>query len=368
MKVHFNLNASANFNTGMTVYSTQIIKRIVEKGIYDCEGGVNFNIKNREYLKNLSIPIQVSYLPYRFMFKGKDKRLLSYDRMMNCKADCFVFWGNVMPKMKVKGKVITVVHDMIPVQTASWNAELFRENVSYALENSDCIVTVSQNAKDCIIKELGFGAEKIKIVFNGVDKSLFSTNLGNTVEEKIRKRYGLPNKYLLYLGGTMRHKNIINMIEAYAGLPEKVRREYKFVISNTADYLVDYAKKTEAGKDIYFLSGVAEEDKAGLYKMAELMLFVSKYEGFGIPVIEAMAAGIPVITSSVSSLPEVAGDAAKQVNPDDVAEISRTIEEVLENPELKRDMVLKGFKNAGKFSWEKSAEDFMGIINFLCRE
>ena len=113
------------------------------------------------------------------------------------------------------------------------------------------------------------------------------------------------------------------------------------------------------------LDYIAEEDKIALYKGAELFIFPSLYEGFGMPVLEAMASGIPVITSNISSLPEVAGEAAILVNPYDIVEIAKAIKNVIKNDKLKKEMIEKGLKQARKFTWENSVKKLEKIYSEL---
>ena len=124
-------------------------------------------------------------------------------------------------------------------------------------------------------------------------------------------------------------------------------------------------KNSPCKKNIQMLDYIAEEDKIALYKGAELFVFPSLYEGFGMPVLEAMASGTPVITSNVSSLPEVAGDAAILVNPYDVKEISKAMKNIIENEELKKKMIRKGLDQVKKFTWEESVKKLEKIYSEL---
>ena len=366
-KIHFNLNTSANIHTGMGVYSNEIMKRIVMNNEYLYEGGVNFNIKNKKNLNMFLFPIHISIFPYRWVFKKKINGI-SYNHVMRSKADCFIFWANTMPKCKIKGKVITVVHDVRPLYFEKENplkASVFRNNVQEVVDRSDCIVTVSQNAKAEIVKYFHCDESKIEVVFNGVNINKFRTTVDAERIKHVQKKYNLPSQYILYFGGTMKHKNIINMLEAYSLLPLEIKQQHKFVIANSADYIIQRIEDLNLKDFVILLNGVEEEDKAVVYKLASLKLFVSKYEGFGIPVIEAMAAGTPVITSNVSSLPEVAGGAAVLVNPDNPQDIRDAIIRILSEPEFRTKLIEKGYENIKKYTWDKSAEQFIQIIRKL---
>jgi len=178
-----------------------------------------------------------------------------------------------------------------------------------------------------------------------------------SASDELRHRLGLPDHYALYVGINKPHKNLPRLVEAFARITHHVSR-FTLVIAGHEDPRYPQARERAAalGLDsVMFLGAVAEEDLPALYSGADLFVFPSLYEGFGLPVIEAMACGTPVACSNVSSLPEVAGDAALLFDPHTPESIAAAICQTLQNAELRERLRRRGLEQAGHFSWEHAA-------------
>ena len=172
------------------------------------------------------------------------------------------------------------------------------------------------------------------------------------------------NDYLLYVGTLQPRKNLVRAIEAFGLL--KRDSTLKFVIAGKKGWLYDEifekVKELNLENEVIFTGYVPDEDLPELYKNAKAFIFVSLYEGFGLPVLEAMSYGIPVLTSNTSSLPEVAGDAALLVDPENTEEIAKGMERLLTDEKLRQQLISKGKEQIKKFSWEKAAKETLQVL------
>ena len=181
----------------------------------------------------------------------------------------------------------------------------------------------------------------------------------------VRERYGLPERYVLFVGNSNPRKNLERMIQAFDMLKERTGLPHQLIIAGEQGWLFDRDKALEGVKhrdDVRFIGFVPDEDMPALYSGAELFLFVTLYEGFGVPVVEAQRCGVPVVTSNTSSLPEVAGDGAVLADPYDVESMAEAMQSVLEDRALAAELVGKGYENAKRFSWARSAEKLNDVI------
>jgi glycosyltransferase involved in cell wall biosynthesis len=209
------------------------------------------------------------------------------------------------------------------------------------------------------VKNYRLNADSINVVYNGYAQDLFYPQ----PDPAILQKYNL-NKYLLYVGDMRFYKNLSRCLEAFDSLPLK---DYQFVITGKKDdfFYPEIARQTAklAAKDrIIFLDYVPITVLPSLYSMAQALVFASLYEGFGLPVLEAMACGCPVITSKVTSLPEVGGDSVLYVDPENVESIAQGMYQILTNTELKTNLTHQGLVRAKLFSWEKTAEGVFRVL------
>lgn len=192
---------------------------------------------------------------------------------------------------------------------------------------------------------------------------------------ELKTKYNISDNFLLFVGTLQPRKNIVRIIEAFAMLKkrktENDEQDLQLVIIGRRGWHYDeiLAAPAKYGlKDsVKFLDFVPDEDLVLFYQHAQVFVWPSLYEGFGLPVLEAMKFGCPVITSNVSSLPEAGGDAALYVDPENVEEIKNAIEKVMTDTKLREEMIAKGKKQVGKFSWEKAARETLQIVEEVAK-
>ena len=251
----------------------------------------------------------------------------------------------------------------------------FSMNPKKQARRADKIIAVSESTKNDLVELYKINPEKIKVIYSGVSLESGIWNLEFRVT-KVKEKYNLPEKYILYLGTLEPRKNIIGLIKAFEIFKTKFKSRrrhpgmspsrFKLIIAGSKGWLYKNIFKTiensPVKNDIIFTGFIDDEDKSVLYSLADLFIYPSFYEGFGFPPLEAMACGTPVITSNVSSIPETVGDAAITVNPYNLDELYRAMEMVLSDENLKNNLIKKGFVQAKKFSWQKCARESLDFI------
>jgi glycosyltransferase involved in cell wall biosynthesis len=241
-----------------------------------------------------------------------------------------------------------------------------------ALEKSckraDKIVTVSEFSKKEIIKYLGVDDNKIVVMPNGVDFSIYHTNYTCDQVNEVKGKYQIKGEYLLYLGTLEPRKNITRMLQAYALMKKSTLTVPKLVLAGRKGWMYDSifetVKELHLEEDVIFTGYIEADDAPILMKGAEAFLFPSIYEGFGMPPLEAMACGTPVLVSDTTSLPEVVGDAGILVDPMSVQSICEGMKLLFEKADLRKTLSRRGIERAQLYSWERSAE----IVNDVIKE
>lgn len=241
---------------------------------------------------------------------------------------------------------------------------LYHHKFPRILNDSSAIVTVSESTKEDLVQVFDIAEEKIHVVYNGYDEERFQEI---AEPESVLGRYGLRSKqYFISVGSILRHKNLVRVVSAL----RQLHCDATLVLVGAckdAGYLQEIREAAGMCKiapdRLRYLDYVPDGDLPSLYSGAIAFLMPSLHEGFGVPIIEAMACGTPVITSNCSAMPEVAGGAALMVNPYSIESIAASMKEVLENPGFADTMRAKGFERARKFKWSSSAQK----LYELCR-
>ena len=293
------------------------------------------------------------------------------------KSDVSVFFQNMMPVLKIRGRSIGVIHDLIPfripdvlVNDCKWftreSLKCYCRKHEYLAHHADKVVTVSEYSRREIAKEFGLAMKDIAVVPNGVDFKRFAKHDGIVQDDNlVRQKYKLPERFILYFGTTAKYKNVENLIRGYSRMPEIVRRCVSLVITNGSDELRRVAADCGVLERVVFLTFVPEEDKPSIYRLASAFAFLSRYEGFGIPPLEAMAAGVPVLVSNCTTLPEVVGDAALVVDPDDIDGVADSLESMLEDGDVRNRLICNGHNRAAKFTWDAAGIRMSEVIDSL---
>ena len=274
--------------------------------------------------------------------------------------------------------IITTLHDIIFKETslfriliskASWYQKLGniyrRLIVSNVISKSKKLITVSHHERKNIRAKYNLENEKIRTIYNGVSEK-FNTKIDLNSKEEIKRKYRLPDKFLLHIGNTDPRKNTARVFESFQEFIKTTNKETKLVViglglEKVASIVRAISIKPEVYKRIICLGYIADDELPCVYSLAQMFLFPSLREGFGIPILEAMACGVPVITSNVSSMPEVAGDAACLVNPKSTASLVKAIKKIDSDTNYRKRLIQKGLHRHTLFSWENMSKDILKV-------
>ncbi len=288
-------------------------------------------------------------------------------------------------------KKIITIHDLSFLRYPrffSWKRRLWHwfVNPKKLIRGADKIIAVSENTKRDLVELYKVASEKVSVIYSGVTPHLTSPPRGEEIAEnlplpngervgvrgfeEVKKKYNLPENFILFLGTLEPRKNIEGLIRAFEILKQSSKFQVpssKLVVVGPRGWLykkiLARAEKSSVRDDIKFINYISPEEKFAFYKLAKLFVYPSFYEGFGFPPLEAARVGTPVIVSTNSSLPEVIGEAVLMVDPNNPAEMAKVMAECLTDENLRAALILKGKGQAEKFSWKKCANEFLSLLN-----
>ena len=298
-------------------------------------------------------------------------------------ADLIHFFYNwSFPKRKLVPCILTV-HDVIPFTFREAmgffrNHFVYRRAIRKACSLNDMIATVSEFSRGDIAEKVGVPIEKISVVPNGLRKPDAPDPV---LKAELERRFGLEHGFVLNVGGIHERKNIPRLVAAFAKLARDEQYAGQLVITGSisgAPYQERMKKICDAEVRAAGLTGrvvftdfIADRELDSLLDMASVFVYPSHYEGFGIPILEAMRAGVPVVTSNVTAMPEVAGDSALLVNPMSTDEIAAGISRVLNDKQLRERLISSGKERASAYSWKRNCSEYLdlyGRVVNLCRD
>ena len=235
----------------------------------------------------------------------------------------------------------------------------------YSIKKAKKIITISNSSKNDIIKMYKVNPDKVTVIYPGIRVDL-NLKVKDLSMEELNNKFGIKEKYILFVGTLQPRKNIVKLIEAFSKLKEK---DLNLVIVGKKGWqfedILNAPKKYEVEDRVKFLDSVSDEDLPSLYKNALCFCLPSLYEGFGLPILEAMQYGCPVATSNVSSLPEAGGEAAVYFDPENVEDIAKALQSLVNDEELRNSLIKKGYEQVKKFSWEKTAKETLRVLEEL---
>ncbi|MCP4415762.1 MAG: glycosyltransferase family 4 protein [Chloroflexi bacterium] len=283
------------------------------------------------------------------------------------------YWGG---PLQSPVPLVVTVHDLttllLPEYRRPFSTRLYNALVSASARGATHIITDSEASKQDIMTHLHIPADKISRIYLAAS-SQFSSKDGGLMEMAVLRKYDLPDFYVLYLGGYELHKNVTTLLLAWTYVGQALGEDYPLLLAGrkpteTSIIYPDYDAYIEQlgiGEYVRWLGYVDEDDKPVLYRNAETFVFPSRREGFGLGVLEAMASGTPVVTTNVSSLPEVAGEAAFAVDPDDARSMAGAIIATIIQDNLRSELRQKGEQQAATFSWEKTATETLLVYDLV---
>ena len=264
---------------------------------------------------------------------------------------------------------VVTIHDLIfkhyPKQYAWFDRQVYNQKFRYACENSDMIIAISESTKRDVVEFYGIPEEKIRVIYQSCHEG-FMVEKNSSAKEAVRDRYGLPSEFLFYVGSLVERKNLLGIVEALAQLPNDLQLPV-VVVGSGPQYkrrVLNRAQELGVADKLLFIQPEFAELPA-LYQQAQAFLYPSVYEGFGIPILEALFSKTPVLTSNISSLPEAAGPGATLVDPYNAAEMAAGIESILTDTEARTQQIAAGYEHAQQFKGEQLTAQLVEAYRFL---
>ncbi len=324
-----------------------------------------FEQKNVQ-IKNFPFSQYNKFLPFAY------SHMLISAYIVKSGLDIFHSPISSLPLTYPKKSVITV-HDLAIYKNPSWfPSQIFSTKllVPQSLRKADKIIAVSKSTKHDLQALFNVAAAKIQVIYEGVEAKKIPVK-NKKIDEL--KKFKITRPYLFFVGTLEPRKNLLALLTAYKKLIAKGARykKYQLVIAGAkghkSDLVFDKIKSLKLSRQVKYTGYITHNQKMELIKQAVCFVFPSRYEGFGLPVVEAMALGTPVITSNISSLPEVTGDAALLVNPDKEIDIVKAMQQLLDSKTLQQKLVTRGKKQARLFNWDKAARETVKLYQSLAK-
>jgi len=313
--------------------------------------GPNFDLVFRSHHRPIRVLWEQSGLPMELRGLG---------------VDVYHGPGYVVPLCKVCPQ-ITTVHDLtaylFPETHDFFSSWYYRLLMPWSVSAADRVIAVSESAKGDLMRLLGVPAEKVCVIHHGKDDR-FTPHGSESRLAELRTKYGITKKMILFVGGIDLRKNPSSLVRAFAML-KPLHKSHELVLTGGFGEHYEWIRarlgEWRVENHVVFPGYIPGEELADFYRLAEVVVYPSLYEGFGLPVLEAMACGVPVITSNVSAMPEVAGDAAILVDPNDIKDLAAAIDRVLADKVLRDNMIEKGLRRSQLFSWKRAACDTLDL-------
>ena len=391
IKIGVNVSYLRKPNTGIGQVTINFLKQLREMEASFKQKKVSFILyveeKNSQNL-NLNLPKNVTFRILNSVWKRDDlirkiwwERYLLARQIERDKCDIFIslYQSSLSLSLFSKIKHVVIVHDIIPElfpeYLNNWRKKIYWWLIRKSVQKADKIIAVSKKTEKDLIQEWKILGKKIAVVYIDV-ADIYKKSVTNLRIEKVLKKYQLKPGYILAGGGYEKRKNIQGVLEAYKILLEKNKRLFflselpKLVIygkvlpADLALALNPYKilNKLNLTQSVKILNEVELANLPALFKKASFFLYPSFYEGFGLPVLEAMNVGVPVIASKNSSLPEVGGDSVLYCSPDNPKDIAMVMKNLLVKRKLRRELINRGQKRAQNFSWKKFNRKVFNII------
>lgn len=275
------------------------------------------------------------------------------------------YWA---PPLRARVPIVVTIHDLIPLLLKEYRGgarvRLYTALVAAASREATLILTDSNASKRDIIQHLDVPESRVQTIYLAAD-SQFSARPNALDRAAARRKYDLPDKYVLYFGGFDPRKNIETLLQVYTWGQSAIGYETPLVIAGKLPeqqngFFQDpreIAKRFEIEDVVHIIGEVDEEDKVALFQGATAFLYPSRYEGFGLPVLEALSCGVPVVGSDAASIPEVVGNAGTLVDAEDARKMAGALIAIVTEPQLRDALSERALEQAAKFSWDKTAQE-----------
>ena len=357
--MNIGINAVAAFKeprTGVEEYVYQLIKHLTMLKDSDKHHFILYSQNNNNF--NFKLPNNFEINKLRWSLPMWTQIRLTAEILKN-KPDILFIPVHVLPFIHPENSVTTIhglEYEYYPEMYPANHLRYLRWSTKYALKNTKKIITVSQNTKNDLIKLYNADPDKIKVIYHGFNDRIRLNKL------KPKKDY----PYILFLGRLETKKNVQGLIKAFNSLKKKYQVPHKLILAGSNGFghkdIRSQISKIKFKDDIIDKGYVSEKDKMVLLRNAEMFVLPSFYEGFGMPILEAQAAKCPVITSNVSSMPEVAGEGAILIDPENIEQISNMMYKIIDDNDFRKRLIKEGSSNLERFSWQECAQETLKFL------
>lgn len=360
--------------TGVQHYTREITRALCLMASDDVHFTV-FSGREGRSRKTPDLPLSFSYFPAGGPLRGIIWEQALLKRMASkAGADVLFNPANMAPLNPAIPSVVTI-HDLafllFPECFSRIFAEYYRLAIPRIARQAAAVITVSESTKAGLIEHLGLPEEKIHVVLSGVSPE-FRRKIPRQALDEVRRRYNLPEKFFLSISSLEPRKNLKGLVHAYRLLPVEIRKEFGLVLTGTGGRIYSSPEISAeiAGiqdGEVVTTGYMPDKDLMAVYRLATTLVYPSLYEGFGLPVLEAMASSTPVIASNRSSLPEVAGSAAILIDPESIEEMAAAMELTARDSGTRNLLIERGNKRSAKFTWTAAAARTFDILMSAAR-
>lgn len=344
---------------GIARYTYELVRRVSNISYYKLKLLVNDMVLGKEIFGEFK---NIEFIEMKSKFLSLKEQLELPKILNKYKGKAIFHSPSFVGSPFVKIDTIMTIHDLNHLRFPQFYTKFHKYYYDYIVKISakKCskLLTVSNFSKQELVEWLNCDENNIIVTYNGIDDRFKVISDRNKLEN-VREKYNLPDRFILYIGNQKPHKNVETLISSM-----KYIEGIKFAINGNGNESINKAiKENGVENKILKIGFVDEEDLPYVYNLATVFIFPSLYEGFGLPPLEAMACGCPAIVSNTSSLPEVVGDAALKVEPRDDKGFANAINKLLEDEEMRNQMINKGLIRVKEFSWDKLAEDTVTVYS-----
>lgn len=343
--------------SGLGVYAKNVIQELYKLN-------KNIRVLSPVEIKGVKVERITNYVKPSYKKKGGLIRLLWTQLVLpfKVKKDDILYHPFQYISLLCRAKQVITIHDFIPLhypEVAKHQNKYYRFLMPFLLKRAYKIVCISENTKKDLLDFYNVDDSKVSVIYNGYDDKLFNTN---NVNKLVLEKYKINYDYMIIVGASYYHKNIEIALKAIEDIDKKCKL---IIVGKDSDYILklkSLVKELHIEEKVNFIGYVPDEDLPSLYYYSKAFVYPTLYEGFGLPILEAMACGTVVITSDNSSLPEVYGDSALVFKNNDIADLREKMSLLLNDEDLRQSLIKKSFENIKRFSWQKTAKQVYELI------
>jgi len=365
MNIGFDGKRAANNLTGLGNYSRSLITQLSQFFPQNQYFVYTPKIKESRQINDFFTPSNIlAVLPKSFSFLWRTIGIKK--QLLTDQIDLYHGLSHEIPigLKQIEIPSIVTVHDLIflkfPQYFGRIDRFIYKLKCQYACTHADKIVAISEQTKKDIVSFFNIDDHKIEVVYQSCDES-FKTPANNSLKEDVKEKFDLPDHYILNVGTIETRKNLLLLIKALANVP----KAYKLVVVGKEtpykQLVLDEISKLSLNERVIFLQNVPFNELPAIYQMASVFVYPSFYEGFGIPIIEALYSSVPVIAATGSCLEEAGGTDSLYMDPNNPIELAKNINKVLENQELQSEMKQKGLAYVQRFNDDRIANHMMEV-------